>query len=159
MQIMVNDIPINDAVNRARTRFEELDSRMARAYEAGNPARAPVGAGALATLLGVSALLGVWALPSATATLLGIVALITGGALLGYGIPRWREVRGELRGISRHWDHALKTLRLRESQAEDDPHQTVEVLTRMDGRDPLVSSLHYGARLWASSMGAGRYPQ
>lgn len=157
MRIMVDEIPIHDALARARSRFEELDRRMTEACGVGNPARAAVAGGALAIGLGVLAALGASGLPPQAALPLGVLALVTGGALLGYGIPLWRRHRGELAGLSRRWKHALETLRLRESQAEEDPRQSVEVLRRMDGRDPVLSSLRYGSRLWTSSVGVGKY--
>ena len=140
MQIVVSELPIEDAVGRARTRFQRADERLSLAL-AGSASGLPwVALGVLAVFAGALALTGIVPLPADAALVIGVVTLILGGIFLGYGLPLWSLARKEKKRRSREWQHALEMLRLRERQAEENPELTVEVLDRVDGRHPLLIS-------------------
>jgi Flp pilus assembly protein TadB len=140
MHIVVSELPIEDAVGRARTRFQRADERLSLAL-AGSASGLPwVALGVLAVFAGALALTGIVPLPADAALVIGVVTLILGGIFLGYGLPLWSLARKEKKRRSREWQHALEMLRLRERQAEENPELTVEVLDRVDGRHPLLIS-------------------
>ncbi len=140
MQIVVSELPIEDAVGRARTRFQRADERLSLAL-AGSASGLPwVALGVLAVFAGAPALTGIVSLPADAALVMGVVMLVLGGISLGYGLPLWSRARKEKKRRTREWQHALEMLRLRERQAEENPELTVEVLDRVDGRHPSLIS-------------------
>ena len=140
MQIVVSELPIEDAVGRARTRFQRADERLSLAL-AGSASGLPwVALGVLAVFAGAPALTGIVSLPADAALVMGVVMLVLGGIFLGYGLPLWSRARKEKKRRTREWQHALEMLRLRERQAEENPELTVEVLDRVDGRHPSLIS-------------------
>ncbi len=140
MHIVVSELPIEDALGRARTRFQRADERLSLAL-AGSASGLPwVALGVLAVFAGALALTGIVPLPADAALVIGVVTLILGGIFLGYGLPLWSLARKEKKRRSREWQNALEMLRLRERQAEENPELTVEVLDRVDGRHPLLIS-------------------
>ncbi len=140
MQIVVSELPIEDAVERARTRFQRADEHLSSAL-AGSASGLPwLVLGVLSVFAGAVALTGVVALPADVALVIGVVTLVSGGVFLGYGLPLWSRARKEKKRRTREWQHALEMLRLREQQSEENPELTVEVLDRVDGRHPLLDS-------------------
>jgi len=139
MQIVVSELPIEDAVGRARTRFQRADERLSLAL-AGSAGLPWVALGVLAVFAGAPALTGIVSLPADAALVMGVVMLVLGGIFLGYGLPLWSRARKEKKRRTREWQHALEMLRLRERQAEENPELTVEVLDRVDGRHPSLIS-------------------
>lgn len=140
MQIVVSELPIEDAVGRARTRFQRADERLARVL-AGSTSGLPwVALGVLAVFAGALALTGIVPLSADAALVIGVVTLVLGGFFLGCGLPLWWRARKEEKRRTREWQHALEMLRLREQQAEENPELTVEVLDRVDGRHPSLTS-------------------
>ncbi len=139
MQIVVSELPIEDAVGRARTRFQRADERLSLAL-AGSAGLPWVALGVLAVFAGAPALTGIVSLPADAALVMGVVMLVLGGIFLGYGLPLWSRARKEKKRRIREWQHALEMLRLRERQAEENPELTVEVLDRVDGRHPSLIS-------------------
>ncbi len=140
MHIVVSELPIEDAVGRARTRVQRADERLSLAL-AGSASGLPWAAlGVLAVFAGVLALTGIVPLPADAALVIGVVTLVLGGIFLGYGLPLWSRARKEKKRRTREWQHALEMLRLRERQAEENPELTVEVLDRVDGRHPMLIS-------------------
>ncbi len=140
MQIVVSELPIEDAVGRARTRFQRADERLSLAL-AGSASGLPwVALGVLAVFAGAPALTGIVSLPADAALVMGVVMLVLGGISLGYGLPLWSRARKEKKRRTREWQHVLEMLRLRERQAEENPELTVEVLDRVDGRHPSLIS-------------------
>jgi len=153
MQIVVTELPIGDAVGRARERFQQADRHLARVLDKGAAGVPWLAAGAMALAgggLGLSGMVPLSAEVSAAAGLL----LKVGGALVGFGFPLWANARGERRRRSRQWHHALQMVRLREQQAADNPHLTVEVLDRVDGPQQLLA-----AKWRAHSAAAAHYVQ
>ncbi len=140
MHIVVSELPIEDAVGRARTRFQRADERLSLALTGSASGLPWVALGVLAVFAGALALTGIVPLPADAALVIGVVTLILGGIFLGYGLPLWSLARKEKKRRSREWQHALEMLRLRERQAEENPELTVEVLDRVDGRHPLLIS-------------------
>ena len=140
MQIVVSELPIEDAVERARTRFRRADEHLSRAL-AGSASGLPwLVLGVLAVFAGALALTGLVPLPEDVALVIGVVTLMLGGVFLGYGLPVWSRARKEKKRRTREWQHALDMLRLREQQSEENPELTVEVLDHIDGRHPLLDS-------------------
>ena len=140
MQIVVSELPIADAVERARTRFHRADEHLSLAL-AGSASGLPwLVLGVLAVFAGALALTGLVPLPEDVALVIGVVTLMLGGVFLGYGLPLWSRARKEKKRRTREWQHALDMLRLREHQSEENPGLTVEVLDRVDGRHPLPDS-------------------
>jgi hypothetical protein len=155
VQIVVTELPIEDALGRARTRFQQADERLSRAL-AGSASGLPwVVLGVLALAVGAPALAGVLPLAGDAALAAGVISLVLGGASLGYGLPNWSRARSEKKRRTREWQHALEMLRLREQQAEESPGMSVEVLDRVDDHHhaALVSKWN---RLTA---GASKYVQ
>lgn len=155
MQIVVTELPIEDALGRARTRFQQADERLSRALQGSASGLPWALGGGLALAIGALALAGI--LPSAgeAALATGVTSLVLGGAFLGYGLPAWTRARSERKRRTREWHHALEMLRLREQQAEESPGMSVEVLDRVDDHHhaALVSKWN---RLTA---GASKYVQ
>lgn len=140
VQIVVTELPIEDAVGRATERFRQADQRLSQAL-AGSAAGLPwMALGMLGSVAGSLALTGVLPLSADAARAIGILLLVLGGALLGYGLPLWMRAREETTRRMREWQHALALLRLREQQAEENPALTVEVLERVDRHHPLLKS-------------------
>ena len=140
MQIVVSELPIKDAVGRARTRFQRADECLSRAL-AGNATGLPwLVLGVLAVFAGALALTGIVPLPADAALVVAVVTLVLGGVFLGYGLPLWSRARKEKKRRTREWQHALEMLHLREQQAEENPELTVEVLDRVHGRHPSLTS-------------------
>ncbi len=140
MQIVVSELPIKDAVERARTRFRRADEHLSSAL-AGSASGLPwLVLGVLAVIAGALALTGLVPLPEDVALVIGVVTLMLGGVFLGYGLPLWSRARKEKKRRTREWKHALEMLRLREHQSEENPGLTVEVLDRVDGPHPLLDS-------------------
>ncbi len=137
MQIVVSELPIADAVERARTRFQRADEHLSSAL-AGSASWLVLGV--FAVFAGALALTGIVPLPEDVALVIGVVTLTLGGVFLGYGLPLWLRARKEKKRRTREWQHALEILRLREHQSEENPGLTVEVLDRVDGRHPLLDS-------------------
>lgn len=109
--------------------------------------------GAFGVAGGALGLMGIFTLPAGFTVVLPVL-LALGGGCLGYGVPLWSQARAAEKGRSREWQHALELLRLREQQAEENPALTVEVLDRVDERQPLLASA------WnACTSTASRYVQ
>jgi Flp pilus assembly protein TadB len=155
MQIVVTELPIEDALGRARTRFQQADERLARALQGSASGLPWALSGALALTVGALAIAGFLPLAGHPALATGVVCLVLGGAFLGYGLPAWTRALNERKRRTREWHHTLEMLRLREQQAEESPGMSVEVLDRVDEHRhaALVSKWN---RL---SAGAGRYVQ
>jgi Flp pilus assembly protein TadB len=136
MQIVVTELPIEEAVKRARQRFRQADERLSRAQMDRAPGPAWTALGVLATVAGLIVLMGVTRLSAATASAIGMPVLLLGGAFSGHGLPRWWRSRQVERRHQREWQHALDMLCLREEQALEDPALTVEVLERIHGQHP-----------------------
>lgn len=155
MQIVVTELPIEDALGRARTRFQQADERLSRALQGSASGLPWALGGGLALAIGALALAGI--LPSAgeAALATGVTSLVLGGAFLGYGLPVWTRARNEKKRRTREWQQAFEMLRLREQQAEESPGMSVEVLDRVDDHHhaALVSKWN---RLTA---GASKYVQ
>ena len=139
MRIMVTEMPISDALTRARTRFEQLDRRMASAYECFDPSAAFILAGVVSVAGGLATALGVFPVAPNLAMAVAILLLVSGGGLLGHGLPLWCRARTDIKRLEQRWNHALGNLRFRESQAAEDPELTVEVLSHVNGQDLLVT--------------------
>ena len=140
MQIVVSELPIEDALEGARRRFQRADEHLSRAL-AGSASGLPwLVFAVLAVFAGALALTGIVPLPAEVALVIGVVTLVLGGVFLGYRLPSWSRARKEKKRRTREWQHALEMLRLREQQAEENPELTVEVLERVDGRHPLLAS-------------------
>jgi hypothetical protein len=143
MQIVVTELPIEDAVGRARQRFQQADERLSAALSGTTTGLPWMLAGALGIVAGSLAIVGAYPLPGDVAPAVGIVSLALGGAFLGNGLPLWSKARREKKRCVREWRHALEMLRLREQQAQEDPSLTVEVLDRVDrGQPSLVTQWH-----------------
>ncbi len=140
MQIVVSELPIEDAVGRARTRFQRADELLSLALAGSASGLSWVALGVLVVFAGAPALTGIDSLPADAALVMGVVMLVLGGISLGYGLPLWSRARKEKKRRTREWQHALEMLRLRERQAEENPELTVEVLDRVDGRHPSLIS-------------------
>ena len=140
MQIVVSELPIGDAVGRARTRFQRADERLSLALAGSASGLSWVALGVLVVFAGAPALTGIVPLSADAALVIGVVTLVLGGIFLGYGLPLWSRARKEKKRRTREWQHALEMLRLRERQAEENPELTVEVLDRVDGRHPSLIS-------------------
>ena len=140
MQIVVSELPIEDAVGRARTRFQCADERLSRTLAGSASGLTWAALGMLAVFAGALALTGIVPLPAEAVLVIGVVTLVLGGVSLGYGLPLWSRARKEKKRRTREWQHALELLRLREQQAEENPELTVEVLDRVDGRHPSLIS-------------------
>ncbi len=140
MQIVVSELPIEDAVGRARTRFQRADERLSLALAGSASGLSWVALGVLVVFAGAPALTGIVPLSADAALVIGVVTLVLGGIFLGYGLPLWSRARKEKKRRTREWQHALEMLRLRERQAEENPELTVEVLDRVDGRQPSLIS-------------------
>jgi hypothetical protein len=153
MQIVVTELPIADAVARARVRFERADQRLSRVLAVNTSALPWMVAGALAVAGGAAGVAGLFPLPGGFAPVMGVLAVL-GGAFLGYGLPAWSQARSERKRRTREWHHALEMLRLREQQAEDNPELTVEVLDRVE-RSRLLA----GAKWNTPTSVATRYVQ
>lgn len=138
MQIVVTELPIEDALGRARERFHQADQRLSRALDESTCGIPWMALGVLATVVGCLVLTGIFPFPAHAAQVVGILPLVLGGAFLGYGLPLWSRARKKKRRRMREWQTALEMLRLREQQAEEDPELTVEVLERVDQRPPLL---------------------
>lgn len=142
MQIIVTELPIEDAVQRARLRFERADERLARTLSGSNAALPWIAIGAIGVVGATLGLMGMFPLPGEVTVVMAVL-LALGGAFLGYGLPLWSRVRAEKKRRTREWHHALEMLRLREQQAEENPELTVEVLDRVDRRrPPSISKWH-----------------
>jgi hypothetical protein len=138
MQIIVNELPIEDALERARQRFERADRRLAEALTGDRTTLPWTLLGVLALAGGALGLTGMLPIsPEAGAVVPAL--LVLGGACVGYALPLWLRRRAETKRRTREWQHALELLRLREQQAEDDPALTVEVLDRVDARHSPVN--------------------
>jgi Flp pilus assembly protein TadB len=155
MQIVVTELPIEDALGRARTRFQQADERLSRALQGSASGLPWALGGGLAVSVGALALAGILPLTGGPALAMGVASLVLGGAFLGYGLPAWTRARSERKRRTREWQHALEMLRLREQQAEESPGMSVEVLDRVDGHHhaALVSKWN------RSTAGEGRYVQ
>lgn len=153
MHIVVNELPIEQALAQARRRFEEADRRLAGVLTAGSGLAWAV-LGALVMAGGFLGLSGAFPLSVGSTPAMG-VPLALGGAFLGHGLPEWMRARRERRRRSREWHHALELLELREQQAREDPGLTVEVLDRHEGPPALDGAA------WKTAMtaAAGRYVQ
>jgi flagellar motor component MotA len=138
MQIIVTELPIEDAVDRARSRFGQADERLTQTLAASSRGLPWIALGVLASVAGSVVLMGVFPLPAEAAQVIGTLLLVFGGAFLGYGLPLWSRVRKERRQRTREWRHALEMVHLREQQAAEDPALTVEVLERVDRQQPLL---------------------
>jgi hypothetical protein len=138
VQIVVTELPIEDAVGRARERFQQADQRLSRALQGAARGLPWMVLGMLVAVVASLALMGIFQLPADTARAIGIVPPVVGGALVGYGWPLWSRAREEKKRRTREWQHALEMLRLREQQAQENPELTVEVLERVDRRHPLL---------------------
>lgn len=133
MRIVVSELPVQNALGRARARFRAADARLSEAL-AGACAGMPwTAGGALSLILGAAAFAGVAPLADDAVLVAGIGPLVLGGACLAYGLPTWSRVRRAKRERTREWHHARELLRLREQQAMESPEMTVEVLDRIDG--------------------------
>lgn len=154
MHIVVTELSVEQALRRARARFEQADLQLAQALAAADAAIPWLAIGAIALAVG---LLGIWELlplPVDASPLEG-VSLVLGGACIGYGLPAWLRALGSHRRSLREWHAALDLLQLREQQAEADPGLAVEVLDRVDAAQPL------NLAAWKTGMtaAAGRYVQ
>jgi Flp pilus assembly protein TadB len=118
MQIVVSELPIEDAVGRARTRFQRADERLSLALAGSASGLSWVALGVLVVFAGAPALTGIVPLSADAALVIGVVTLVLGGIFLGYGLPLWSRARKEKKRRTREWQHALEMLRLRERQAE-----------------------------------------
>ena len=154
MQIVVTELPIEDALGRARTRFQKADERLSLALMGSASGLPWAVAGVLALVMGAVALAGLLPLTGQAAITAGMVPLVLGGAFLGYGLPAWSRARQEKRRRTREWQHALEMLRLREQQAEESPGMTVEVLDRVDEQHAALL-----AKWNRFASGASRYVQ
>ena len=140
MQIVVTELPIEDAVGRARQRFHQADERLSEAATGTATGLPWILSGIVGIVAGSLASIGVYPLPSDAALVLSIGSLTLGGAFLGGGLPLWARARKEKKRRVGEWRHALEMLRLRERQAEQDPSLTVEVLDRVDrGQSSLIA--------------------
>jgi len=135
VQIIVNELAIENAVERARQRFQRADQRLSRALDRRAPGAPWMALGVIASSVGSLALMGLFPMAADALRVIAIPSLVLGGAFLGYGLPRWWRARNETRRRTREWQHALEMLSLREQQLEEDPELTVEVLDRT-GRTP-----------------------
>ena len=143
MQIVVTELPIEDAVGRARQRFQQADERLCAALSSTTTGLPWMLAGVLGIVAGSLAIVGAYPLPGDLVPVVGIVSLALGGAFLGNGLPLWAGARKEKKRRVREWRHALEMLRLREQQAQEDPSLTVEVLDRVDrGQPSAISQWH-----------------
>lgn len=132
MQIVVTELPVEDALARARARFQQADEHLSRALAVGASGMPWVIVGVLSLAVGSLALAGVLALAGDTALVAGVLSLVLGGAFLGYGLPAWSRARRERKRRRGEWHHALEMLHLREQQAQTSPGMSVEVLDRVD---------------------------
>jgi len=132
MQIVVTELPIEDALGRVRTRFQQADERLSRALQGSSSGLPWALGGGLALAVGALALAGIRSLAGDVALATGATSLVLGGAFLGYGLPAWTRARNEKKRRTREWHHALEMLRLREQQAEECPGSSVDVLDRVD---------------------------
>jgi len=136
MNIVVTELPVEQAVRRARTRFEQADQHLARVLGDADAALPWLALGAVAMAAGFLGLSGLFPLPADTAPFMG-ASLALGGAFIGYGLPVWLRALGRHRPYLREWRGALELLQLREQQAREAPGRTVEVLDRVDPHRPL----------------------
>jgi Flp pilus assembly protein TadB len=137
MPIVVNELPIEDAVERARQRLARADRRLADALAVERRGLPWLGLGVPALAASILVLTGMVPVPGWVPDV-ALVLLASGAALLGYGVPLWYRNHSETQQRMREWQHALRILRLREQQAEEEPALSVEVLDRIDAREPLV---------------------
>ena len=94
MQIVVTELPIEGAVQRARQRFERADQRLAGALTGSNSALPWIAIGAIAVAGGTLGLMGMFPLPGEITVVMGVL-LALGGAFLGCGLPLWSRARAE----------------------------------------------------------------
>ena len=132
MQIVVTELRIEDALGRARQRFQQADERLSGVLTGTATGLPWMLFGVFGIVAGSLVSLGVPPLPGDGALAISIVSLALGGAFLGNGLPLWSRARKEKKRRVREWRHALEMLRLREQQAQEDPSLTVEVLDRVD---------------------------
>jgi len=132
MQIVVTELAIEDAVRRARQRFQQADERLSGALKDTATGLPWIVSGVLGIAAGSLASMGAYPLPGDAALVVSIAALTLGGVFLGNGLPMWARARKEKKRRAGEWRHALEILHLRERQAEEDPSLTVEVLDRVD---------------------------
>ena len=132
MQIVVTELPIKDAVGRARQRFQQADERLSGAMKGTATGLPWILCGLLGIVAGSLAVVGAYPLAGDAALVVSIGLLTLGGAFLGSGLPLWARARKEKKRRVGEWRHALEMLRLRERQAQEDPSLTVEVLDRVD---------------------------
>ncbi len=133
MQIVVSELPIEDAVGRARTRFQRADERLSLALAGSASGLSWVALGVLVVFAGAPALTGIVPLSADAALVIGVVTLVLGGIFLGYGLPLWSRARKEKKRRTREWQHALEMLRLRERQAEENPSSRWKCWTASTG--------------------------
>lgn len=140
MQIVVTELSIEDAVGRARQRFQRADERLSGALKITATGLPWILSGVLGVVAGALASIGAYPLSGDAALVLSVGSLTLGGALIGAGLPLWSRARKEKKRRVGEWRHALEMLRLRERQAEEDPSLTVEVLDRVDrGQSSLIA--------------------
>jgi hypothetical protein len=88
MQMVVSELPIEDALEGARRRFQRADERLSRGlWRAALRGLPWLLFAVLAVFAGALALTGIVPLPAEVALVIGVVTLVLGGVILGYGLP------------------------------------------------------------------------